>query len=210
MSIVEITPTCPQCDDSAASCSTCGGYLGWPNPPNNITLGPCKKCVEGIAAAAINGQAAALANPAAVRAAWMMTQGFAIDKIVESLCDAPPIDLVFERSQLDAAIHARDFAPEPIAIGDEISLEDFVDDEATRPLTVLTDIGGPLTIVTAPAVHAYEGSPTLSPGTTIHSWRGLGSDLLTMLGRLAADRGDERANQVALLLHKMLRDEVSH
>jgi len=54
MSIVEIAPTCPQCDDSASSCSTCGGYLGWPNPPNDITLGPCRKCVEGIAAASMS------------------------------------------------------------------------------------------------------------------------------------------------------------
>ena len=100
--------------------------------------------------------------------------------------DAPDSDLVLQLDDADAG-----------------------DDEATRPLSVLTDIAGPLTITTAPAVHAYEGSPTLSPGTSIESWRGLGSDMLTMLGRLAADRGDERANQVALLLHKMLRDEVS-
>lgn len=98
--------------------------------------------------------------------------------------------------------------PEPELV---LQLDDAAagDDEATRPLAVLTDLNGPLTITTAPAVHAYEGSPTLERGTYIESWRGLGSDMLTLLGRLAADRGDERANQVALLLHKMLRDEVS-
>jgi len=90
-----------------------------------------------------------------------------------------------------------------------LQLDDAGDDEATRPLVVSDGTFGPLTIVTAPAVHAYEGSPTLSPDTTIQSWRGLGSDMLTMLGRIAANRGDERANQVALLLHKVLRDEVN-
>lgn len=99
-------------------------------------------------------------------------------------------------------------APDPDLVL-QLDDADSGDDGATRPLSVLTDIGGPLTITTAPAVHACEGSPTLSPDATIQSWRGLGSDMLTMLGRIAADRGDGRANQVALLLHKMLRDEVS-
>lgn len=42
------TTTCRECDHGKASCSTCGGYSGWPNPPSNIALGPCSRCIEGI------------------------------------------------------------------------------------------------------------------------------------------------------------------
>ena len=154
MSIVEIAPTCAQCDDSASSCSTCGGYSGWPNPPNNITLGPCRKCVEGIAAAALNGQAAALANPAAVRAAWMIAQGWDVGEVVESLRDAPPTDLAYERSQLDAAIQARDPAPVPIAIGDDDSLI-LVDDEPDEAAKLFAKLA--VEAVNAKASAEWEG-----------------------------------------------------
>ena len=59
----------------------------------------------------------------------------------------------------------------------------------------------------APAASA-PSSPTLTSGSKIESWRGLAAELVAMLGRVAADRGIERANQVALILHKQLRAEM--
>lgn len=78
-----------------------------------------------------------------------------------------------------------------------------------------TQLGGPMSSTVDPdapteilTIEPGAFSPTLTSGTQIESWRGLASEFVTMLGRVAINRGAERANQVALILHKQLRDEM--
>lgn len=81
-----------------------------------------------------------------------------------------------------------------VSIGDEPATTTTVDVEADTEILV---------------IEPGAFSPTLTSGTQIESWRGLASDLIPMLGRVAVEHGTERANQVALILHKQLRDEMN-